>query len=906
MRTEHRFAMLAIAMFVAAALLAYVPAADADDAKDGTDDAKEWAVIAGENGYDSIADALKSAGTQEVLKLNKNLTEDVVIPSGTSRIIDLNGHTLTNVSGDTITVQTDAELEIRDSAGKGLVDNITHAKCAICNNGTVVIGGGAFDRSKETGIDPDTSGTNSYYLILNHGKMTINGGTFTQNGKYSSMIENGYFSYTKTSDNGRSGYVQGVNQAAPELTINGGYFKGGINTLKNDDNATLTINGGTFINSGEKTLMNHGIAYITGGDFSLNRDTGLYVIYNCGCDAKYDLGQLTITGGTFDGPIINVVIEGVDGKIVMNGGTYDCTFMPETTAVKFVKGTFVGTAPQHFRDVAQAAIGSTYYADLAVAVAEAKKGDTVSILNDITEADSIAISKDVVIEGGEHSFAGAFVLDATDSVKGAYAVSINNVKFVNAASAAIVGQSYDAVRGAELTVSKCAFSGYETAISMTNVRALNLDGCSFDGCDVDIDVFGISDAKLDVKGCAFKNGAELQVAQRGGAGLTDDVSEATGKVSGTIGMLSVASTTFADGCAIVIGAGANADGSAKTFTGAFDATIASDGDTSIVYDIDGDGLEIILADKASLTSSTVIDQRKQLAAGVIALKLADAGFAGTVPEAVTVIMGGKATIPAGESLDGKIYFDSQLANGVCLSGIVAGKDGAFFSKGSVVIAGELMGTGAQLTVIGIAKVIEALELDGVSLVVPAAASLTVETDGQISGTGDIVNSGTVKVKGSVETGINNWAGSKLQVALTGNVDKSLVEGKGEVAYDSIIVSTIPTQNVKVGQKIDIPVITDPADAKIVLKSNVSPAWLSISADGHIVGTAAQDGSYNVTIVVSYADRADVTESFIINVSADGGDADDSKDAGNNSVLRVVIIAIVALIVIAMVIRFFVG
>lgn len=62
----------------------------------------------------------------------------------------------------------------------------------------------------------------------------------------------------------------------------------------------------------------------------------------------------------------------------------------------------------------------------------------------------------------------------------------------------------------------------------------------------------------------------------------------------------------------------------------------------------------------------------------------------------------------------------------------------------------------------------------------------------------------------------------------------------------------------------------------------------------------------MTIVVSYADRTDVTESFIINVSADGGDADDSKDTGNNSVLRVVIIAIVALIVIALVIRFFVG
>ncbi len=326
----------------------------------------------------------------------------------------------------------------------------------------------------------------------------------------------------------------------------------------------------------------------------------------------------------------------------------------------------------------------------------------------------------------------------------------------------------------------------------------------------------------------------------------------------------------------------------------------------MVYDLDDNELEIILADKAEMAASTVLDERKQLVAGVIALKLKDAGLSGTVPEAITVVMDGTAAIPAGEHFDGKIYFDNQLANGVVLADIVAGKDGATFTKGSVAIAGSLGGTGGMLTVVGIAKILDALDLGGVQLVVPATASLMVEKDGAVTGDGEIVNNGTVKVKGTVETGIHNNPGSKLQVALTGDVDRSLVDGNGEVSYDSIIVSTIPTQNVKVGQKIDLAVITDPADAKIVLKSDVSPSWLTISSNGRIVGTAAQDGSYNVTIVVSYTDRADVTESFIINVSAAGDGSDDNKDAGNNGVLRIAIIAIVALLVIVLVVRFFIG
>ena len=76
-----------------------------------------------------------------------------------------------------------------------------------------------------------------------------------------------------------------------------------MNTIKNDDRARLTINGGTFSNYYQAVVQNHNIAEITGGTFTAASDanTETYGIYNCGCGAGIDLGTLTVSGGTFTG-----------------------------------------------------------------------------------------------------------------------------------------------------------------------------------------------------------------------------------------------------------------------------------------------------------------------------------------------------------------------------------------------------------------------------------------------------------------------------------------------------------------------------------------------------------------------------------------------------------------------------
>ncbi len=273
--------------------------------------------IANEKGYKTLQEAVTGAETNATVTMLADAKEDVTIPKDKDITLDLNGKTLTNVSGDTITIANGASLTI---TGEGTVDNITHQKAAIYNNGTTVLDGGYYYRSKETGVDADTSGGNSYYTILNHGAMTINAGvTIEQCGKFSSMIDNGYSSYNSGIE--RSGFVSNTNMAEPTLTINGGNFNGGLNTVKNDDKATLTIENGTFVNATQAVVQNHHKATIKNGTFSV-AESASYVIDNCPCNSTLDIGEITIEGGTFSGGVILHRPAGNYGFVKLSGGTY--------------------------------------------------------------------------------------------------------------------------------------------------------------------------------------------------------------------------------------------------------------------------------------------------------------------------------------------------------------------------------------------------------------------------------------------------------------------------------------------------------------------------------------------------------------------------------------------------------
>ncbi len=341
--------------------------------------------------FTSLNNAIAAANRGATVKLLKNVTENVVVPKLSDVIIDLNGFNITNSgSEDTITVKNGAKLVV---VGNGTVDNTVHAKAAVWNEGTTTLSGGTYTRSNENGSDSG-SGGNSYYNIVNHGSMVINhGAVVKQNGGFSSMIENGYYSYESTSP--RNGHVAGTNSANPDLTINGGYFEGGLNTVKNDDGGVLVINEGVFSNVTQSAVMNWNKATIYDGTYTVIGD-GNSVLVN-GYSGANDLGELIVYGGEFTCPG-DLIDYGQDatqgGTVVIEGGVFNFggNFLTHATANGTVKGgSFNHSVADYVDDTLNFEVNNsgtyTYYTDFATALANALPGAQIKDLNAELSAD---------------------------------------------------------------------------------------------------------------------------------------------------------------------------------------------------------------------------------------------------------------------------------------------------------------------------------------------------------------------------------------------------------------------------------------------------------------------------------------------------------------------------------------
>lgn len=331
-------------------------------------------------------------------KLDDALTQSLTVKSSANVTLDLNGKTLTNTTEkDTIKVEKGGTLTIVDTSTgeKGTIDNVSHGKAAVFNNGTVTIKGGVnVTRSKETGKNPSEGGKNTFYNIVNHGIMTIDDASVKQTGGFSSMIENGYYSYSSSDPS--NGYVNGTNEANPTLTINGGKFSGGINTVKNDDGGKLVINGGTFKNNTQSAVLNWNDTTINGGTFDNAKNVTTGVITTDGDSSdSHDAGKLTINGGIYSGTHLFSDMSGNGGEekgtISVKAGDYTgiTDSLSTSTAYsteKFISGgTYKALPTANLQDnVAQATVTngtSTTYAvgDATIKEAAQDPENTVEI-----------------------------------------------------------------------------------------------------------------------------------------------------------------------------------------------------------------------------------------------------------------------------------------------------------------------------------------------------------------------------------------------------------------------------------------------------------------------------------------------------------------------------------------------
>lgn len=270
--------------------------------------------------------AVANGGTV-TLDENITLTATLTIEKGTVVTLDLNGNTLTGTGDDTITNYGELTIE-----GTGTITNTVNGKTALLNNGTAALNGGTFIRE-------DVSG-NSYYTVVNHGTMTVDGATISNTGSYASCVENGW----DVSDG-----------TTAKMTLVSGTISGGLNALKNDSGGVLEVQGGTITNSTQYAIMNWNEATISGGTITCtavyNSSNGIYpaAIYNQAGEDESSVGQLIIDGGEFtttEGStyaLDNRAAATISGTAVLTGGSSAVQSTGTDAVTTISGGTLVGT-----------------------------------------------------------------------------------------------------------------------------------------------------------------------------------------------------------------------------------------------------------------------------------------------------------------------------------------------------------------------------------------------------------------------------------------------------------------------------------------------------------------------------------------------------------------------------------
>ena len=362
-----------------------------------TDDALEWktdtkltlksvpaetpVASIGDVKYASLAKAIDAAKDGETVTLLADATEDVTINKDIT--LDLNGKTLTNTG-----------------AGKATI-SVTGGKVTV--KGGSVMGG-----TKYYNIEV-TKGSNA--------NLTLENVTATAGNNDSSMIDNW-----------------------GTLTIESGTYEGGLNVVKSEEGSTLTINGGKFTlnyatNGYTAVILVYGDTTITGGEFIQSlTTTGRWnhpQVVATGVEEGYT-AITRVTGGHFVNnmsgeSIFRGIGKGTSDNFEVSGGTFnksvsDSFFKEGYFAQKNTDGTYGVGGP------AVAKVNSAEgYNTLAEAIAAAKAGDTVTLLQNVTVDKPIIVDKAITLDLGGKTLTSTWAMPSDASGADRYAL-VNNAK----------------------------------------------------------------------------------------------------------------------------------------------------------------------------------------------------------------------------------------------------------------------------------------------------------------------------------------------------------------------------------------------------------------------------------------------------------------------------------------------
>ena len=288
----------------------------------------------------TLQEEINTAEKGATVSLSKNETGNITVSADKDITLDLAGYKLTNTADShTVTVEKGATLTVMDSskAKTGTIDNTSHQKGAVVNNGTFVLNSGNLTRSREASKydeekKSDIANGNSWYVVLNHGTMTVNGGKvfFSESniGYFSSLIANGWYTG-----------LENTEEAPASLTITDGEFTGGKITIKNDDYGVLNIRGGTFSQSDARHFCIYSCndATISGGTINGTVGCGGYEQED---QSSYEQGKLVISGDTQ----VKGGIQTFDNaNVSISGGTFTNTYLyvgANTANISVTGGSF--------------------------------------------------------------------------------------------------------------------------------------------------------------------------------------------------------------------------------------------------------------------------------------------------------------------------------------------------------------------------------------------------------------------------------------------------------------------------------------------------------------------------------------------------------------------------------------
>ena len=432
------------------------------------------------SGYTNSFSRISNGCTYKLLEDATVSTNVTACNKGHVATIDLNGHNFTVADGNTVSILGTLKVE-GEGAIAGALQPVVNDVEVNTSAKLVMV------------YDANTNKGPSYgALIVPTGAETVTAGNTITVGNVIATVDGvAYYDFEEAI----VAAISNDKELIVETNVEGGFSLG----IPANYNFTLNLNGC-------KVIFNTQI--VNEGKLVINDNKGTGVLTNNG--------------------LAEVVIEN-NGELVINAGTV-------AEKVKSTKTAIIEASANVANHNFVANIGNTYYLTLEEAFANAKKGDVIELIKDVTLAEQIKVTdkdvlSDITLNGNDHTINVAFAKEGTDAKSALYfgdvntnawatGVEINDVTISGTArfGIALMGGTSSVLNNVDV------IGDYYYGINLYGTHGATLNGCEIDSMFTN----GSDDYKLDlINGTLVKvlYANESQIAEANAKIFVDDASK---------------------------------------------------------------------------------------------------------------------------------------------------------------------------------------------------------------------------------------------------------------------------------------------------------------------------------------------------------------------------------------------